>query len=105
MSEYKDNFIRLIGHKKPKSVAWLVSSEDVELIEKCKAIEEVRVGHTIRLNDMMKTLAMKRVREIIQQDKDYWMIPKNPNSCYLNHHWDRKKKDKNEDENGKNSDD
>ena len=79
MSEYKDNFIRLIGHKKPKSVAWLVSSEDVELIEKCKATEEVSVGHTIRINNMMQTLAMKRVREILlihdlkerQKDKNY----------------------------------
>jgi len=62
MSEYKDISTRAMR----RSVCqWKVTNEELEFMKKCQVIEEARVGHEIRLNDMMRTLAMKRVREIL----------------------------------------
>ena len=44
---------------------WRATDEELELIRKCHVIEEARVGYKIKINNMMRTLAMKCVREIV----------------------------------------
>ena len=63
MSEYKRALRRTW-------TGWRATNEELELIRKCTVIEEARVGHEIRLNDMMHTLAMKRVHEILKGEKN-----------------------------------
>ena len=79
MAEYK-NYERAKNLKKKNIIiCWDAPEHEEELMKKCQVIEEARVGHEIRLNDMMRTLAMKRVREIVlshdlkerQKDKNY----------------------------------
>ena len=99
MSEYKRALRRTW-------TGWRATNEELELIRKCTVIEEARVGHEIRLNDMMRTLAMKRVREILlihdlkerQKDKNYVDNQLKFTKLVLQSF-------ENEDENGKTSDD
>lgn len=63
MSEYKRALRRTW-------TGWRATNEELELIRKCTVIEEARVGYKITRNNMMHTLAMKRVREILKGEKN-----------------------------------